>query len=170
MIHAGRSIVVLMVGGVILKICLTDVHLRYVKAGFTPALITAAVVLLALGLAGLLLHREPAPDGDDGSLAGDRADGDGHGHGADSGPRVAWLLLLPVLSLFLIAPPAPGSYAAARDAGTVTDPGTSHYPRLPAGEVVVVVARAKIAAISLTGVLSDLSGNSPRHAPNQPLT
>ncbi|MBB2914936.1 putative repeat protein (TIGR03943 family) [Streptosporangium becharense] len=36
----------------------------------------------------------------------------GHSHG---GPRVAWLMCLPVFAIFLIAPPALGSFAAARE-------------------------------------------------------
>ncbi|HEX6245842.1 MAG TPA: hypothetical protein VFZ61_33185, partial [Polyangiales bacterium] len=40
-----------------------------------------------------------------------------HGHGHDHGhhePRVGWLLILPVLGLLLVAPPALGSYAAGQ--------------------------------------------------------
>ncbi|MEV7012164.1 TIGR03943 family protein [Streptosporangium sp. NPDC051022] len=37
-----------------------------------------------------------------------------HGHDHSSGPRVAWLMCLPVFAIFLIAPPALGSFAAAR--------------------------------------------------------
>ncbi|GAB3720063.1 TIGR03943 family putative permease subunit [Nocardiopsis oceani] len=36
---------------------------------------------------------------------------DGHGHDHSSAPKVAWLLLLPVLAVFVIAPPALGSYS-----------------------------------------------------------
>nr|PZN44995.1 MAG: TIGR03943 family protein [Actinomycetota bacterium] len=41
--------------------------------------------------------------------------GDGHGHDHSRGPRVAWLMCLPVCAIFLVAPPALGSFAAARD-------------------------------------------------------
>jgi uncharacterized repeat protein (TIGR03943 family) len=52
---------------------------------------------------------------------------------------VAWLLCLPVFAIFLVAPPALGSYAAERDAGTVAKPsGSSDYPPLPAGDPVPV--------------------------------
>jgi uncharacterized repeat protein (TIGR03943 family) len=47
-----------------------------------------------------------APEGED------QAHGHDHAHG---GPRVAWLMCLPVFAIFLIAPPALGSFAASRD-------------------------------------------------------
>ncbi|WP_345047454.1 TIGR03943 family putative permease subunit [Streptomyces rameus] len=92
--------------------------------------------------------REDAHDGgqEDG-LGADREDGldsdpeDGHGHGGhghdhSAVPRVAWLLLLPALSLLFYAPPALGAYTAARQppkAVTHTDdfdplPRTSPLP------------------------------------------
>ncbi|MEV8635221.1 TIGR03943 family protein [Streptosporangium sp. NPDC051023] len=39
---------------------------------------------------------------------------EGHGHDHSRGPRVAWLLCLPIFAIFLIAPPSLGSFAAAR--------------------------------------------------------
>jgi uncharacterized repeat protein (TIGR03943 family) len=42
--------------------------------------------------------------------------GEGHSHDhAHGGPRIAWLMCLPVFAIFLIAPPALGSFAASRD-------------------------------------------------------
>ncbi|MDX3619112.1 TIGR03943 family putative permease subunit [Streptomyces europaeiscabiei] len=64
-------------------------------------------------------------DRDDGGGQDDRdnrggqdAHGDGHDHGHDHStpPRVAWLLLLPALSLLFYAPPAIGAYTASREA------------------------------------------------------
>lgn len=51
-----------------------------------------------------------------------RGDGD-----TDHGPRVAWLLLLPVLAIFIIAPPPLTSYAAERGAPEVAEPESSNY-------------------------------------------
>jgi len=58
---------------------------------------------------------------------------DEHGH---HGPRSAWLLL-PVLAIFLIAPPALGYYAAARDL-TNSSPTAAVAPPLPDGDPVEV--------------------------------
>ncbi|MFF5535498.1 TIGR03943 family putative permease subunit [Streptomyces cinerochromogenes] len=84
----------------------TDLCLRYVKEGMRPLLIASGVVLLLLGIAGALLDR------------GEGA-GDGHGHDHSGAPRVAWLLLLPALSLLFYAPPALGAYTAARQPAKV---------------------------------------------------
>jgi uncharacterized repeat protein (TIGR03943 family) len=145
---------------------LTDLCLRYVKEGMRPLLIASGAVLILLGLASAVLDRgrEDVHDGSRGDgpggdrddvhdggrgdgLDGDREDGldgdreDGHGHGGhghdhSAVPRVAWLLLLPALSLLFYAPPALGAYTAARQppkAVTHTDdfdplPRTSPLP------------------------------------------
>ncbi|MFJ9741176.1 TIGR03943 family putative permease subunit [Streptomyces sp. NPDC101166] len=63
-----------------------------------------------------------APHGHDGGAddaSGPAGEGDGegaHGHDHSGVPRVAWLLFLPALSLLFYAPPALGSYTAAREA------------------------------------------------------
>ncbi|MYW21828.1 TIGR03943 family protein [Streptomyces sp. SID2955] len=115
---------------------LTDLCLRYVKEGMRPPLVVSGAVLVLLGLASAVLDRgrEDAhdrgrgdgPGGDrEGAHDGSRGDGldsdpeDGHGHGGhghdhSAVPRVAWLLLLPALSLLCYAPPALGAYTAAR--------------------------------------------------------
>ena len=116
-----QGVLLVLLGGAVLRISLTDVHLRYVKPEFAPLLVVGGAVLLVLGLISVLFDRAPGEQ-------------DGHGHPPGTGPRTAWLLLLPVLAIFLVAPPALGSYAASRDAGTVADPGAADYPPLPAGD------------------------------------
>jgi uncharacterized repeat protein (TIGR03943 family) len=84
---------------------------------------------------------DPRPDhGPDGGSDGDVHDDHEHNHSA----RSAWLLLLPVMAIFLIAPPALGSdsvmrtdnsAAASRASGT---DGSSLFPPLPQGEVISV--------------------------------
>ncbi|GIF03928.1 TIGR03943 family putative permease subunit [Actinoplanes siamensis] len=71
-------------------------------------------------------------DGSGGGGAHDHDNGHGHGHHE---PRVGWLLLLPVLGLLLISPPALGSFAA-NQAGSVGPAAASDYPPLPAGDPV----------------------------------
>jgi uncharacterized repeat protein (TIGR03943 family) len=71
----------------------------------------------------------PAPPGAAGN------DGDGHAHG-HAGPRVAWLLVVPVFAIFLIGPPALGSFAASRGGTSVAK--QSDYAPLPAGDPVTL--------------------------------
>ncbi|MFB7503314.1 TIGR03943 family putative permease subunit, partial [Streptomyces broussonetiae] len=80
----------------------TDLCLRYVKESMRPLLIASGVVLVLLGVASALLdRRQPHEEGH-------------HGHDHSRLPRVAWLLLLPALSLLCYAPPALGAYTASR--------------------------------------------------------
>ncbi|WP_436762960.1 TIGR03943 family putative permease subunit [Streptosporangium sp. V21-05] len=129
-----QNLVLTLLGCAVLRIsAFSTTYLNYVKPGFRPFLIGAGAVLVVLGLIGLFQatrarataakeaayehpreHDRPAesehgPGNSDGDTGGD-----GHDH-AHGGPRVAWLLCLPVFAIFLIAPPALGSFAASRD-------------------------------------------------------
>ncbi len=126
MSRQAQAVVLLLVGGAILRASVTDLYLRYVKEGLRPFLIAAGVLLVASAVATLWYElragRKPHADHDD-----------GHGHAE---PRVAWLLVLPVFALLLVAPPALGSYAANR-AGTALQE-TSDFAPLPAGDPVQI--------------------------------
>lgn len=154
----AQSVVLLLVGGAVLRISVSDVYLRYVKEGLRPFLIVSGVLLVVIAAATLwrefrgrgadhahphrLDHEETlavgresaAPHGlypDDQPAPGEPAlvDDDGHGH-SHGGPKVAWLLILPVFAVFLIGPPALGSYAAGRT-GTAQVLEESDFAPLP---------------------------------------
>lgn len=156
MSREAQSVLVLLVGGAVLRISLSDVYLRYVKEGLRPFLVVAGVLLVLIAVATLwreVFRRQPAGEGPAGEAAleahldghdGDAdpasagaagAGDDGHGH-SHGGPRVAWLLVLPVFAIFLVAPPALGSYSASRSSATVTP--QSDFPVLPAGDPVAI--------------------------------
>ncbi|XVV09213.1 TIGR03943 family putative permease subunit [Actinoplanes sp. CA-131856] len=119
-----QAVVMLLFGGAILRASFTDLYLRYVKEGLRPFLIGAGLLLVAAAVMTLWYSfRSPSSDED-------------HNHHE---PRVGWLLILPVLGLLLVAPPALGSYAASQ-AGSVTaqSPDNSDYPPLPEGSPVDV--------------------------------
>ncbi|MEV4513046.1 TIGR03943 family protein [Dactylosporangium sp. NPDC049525] len=148
----AQAVILLLVGGAVLRASLTDQYLNYVKPGLQPYLILAGAILVVAGLFSLWYELRPArptlagvhadgagphgpdehDDGHDGHVAGP-ADGgdDGHGHGP-GGPKVAWLLLAPVLGLLLVAPPALGSYAAGRSGSALVE--KSDFAPLPAGD------------------------------------
>jgi uncharacterized repeat protein (TIGR03943 family) len=112
----AQAVVLLLFGGAILKASLTDLYLRYVKEGLRPFLIAAGVALVATAIATLWYElRAPKPD---------------HVHHHE--PRVGWLLILPVLGLLLVAPPALGSFTAGQS-GTVPV-SDSDYAPLPEGD------------------------------------
>ncbi|MEU0676091.1 TIGR03943 family protein [Streptomyces sp. NPDC006172] len=104
---------------------LTDAYLRYVKEGMRPLLIVSGAVLVVLGAveAWSAWRARARRDDDHGHAPHGQDDGDTHGHEGEGAhghdhsgvPKVAWLLFLPALSLLFYAPPALGSYTAARE-------------------------------------------------------
>ncbi|WP_330302664.1 MULTISPECIES: TIGR03943 family putative permease subunit [unclassified Streptomyces] len=79
------------------------------------------------------VHGERGGSGEDDGHGDDLGDshGDEHGHGHRE-PRISWLLVLPLLALILVAPPALGSYSAMRTGTALQAP--FGYPALPAGD------------------------------------
>ncbi|WP_329321263.1 MULTISPECIES: TIGR03943 family putative permease subunit [unclassified Streptomyces] len=140
----AQAAVMFLVGAAVLHAGLTDLYLRYVKAGLRPLLLAAGVVLILAALATVWYDRRSArgTDGHEhGRGAGRHAEkpemadvaekGDGHGHGhAHREPRVSWLMVLPLFALILVAPPALGSYSALHTGTALQAPLA--YPRLPA--------------------------------------
>jgi uncharacterized repeat protein (TIGR03943 family) len=131
-----QNMLLLLLGGALLKICLNGQYLRYVKPSLLPWLIACgavAVLLAVIGIARDLLaprggrasggnhaaydaHHAAydahpiAHDGHQTAHDGHQAAHDGHQHSS----RSPWLLILPVLAIFLIAPPALGADKVAR--------------------------------------------------------
>ena len=126
----------------------TDLYLNWVKAGFGPFLIGAGAVTVLLGVLVVVAElrgESQGPDpgdatrahvGDedhegrehhtsardhDRAVAAEYGDG-GHGHDHSGAPKVAWLLLLPVVAVFVIAPPALGSYTVESTDGSSGPP------------------------------------------------
>ena len=167
------SIIMILIGGALLRITSDDVYLRYVKESMRPWLIASGVILIALGILQLLdvwrvARREagePAPAVHEGGVhEGGVHDNNAHDHAAHdntahdntahdntahdntahdstghAAPKMAWLLVVPVLAIFLIAPPALGAYTADRQASVTTAPdATAQAPPLPAGDPVAI--------------------------------
>jgi uncharacterized repeat protein (TIGR03943 family) len=118
----AQAVVLLLVGGAVLRTSLTDLYLRYVKQGLRPLLIVAGLLLVIAAV--MTLWYELRGKGEQ------HAHDDGHGHSHE--PWVAWLLILPVFALLLVAPQALGSYAADRT-GTALQQ-VSDFPPLPDGD------------------------------------
>ncbi|MEU9344586.1 TIGR03943 family protein [Streptomyces sp. NPDC048278] len=125
----------------------TDLCLRYVKPGMRPLLIASGFVLLVLGIVEAAMRdgqerRDGQPGRKGHGRHGSHAHGapahgvpahgphahvadpqdepeQHHGHDHSTVPRVAWLLLLPALSLLFYAPPALGAYTASRQPAKV---------------------------------------------------
>jgi uncharacterized repeat protein (TIGR03943 family) len=117
-----QALMMILVGATLTKVVWSGAYVNYVKEQLAPFLLVAGILLILLGMATAVA----APDG----RADDTAETESEPHGHDhhhGGPRVTWLLLLPVLAIFFVAPPALGSFAAARDSG-----GVDYDTRAPA--------------------------------------
>lgn len=130
-----QNILLVLLGGALTKIALNGDYLRYVKPSQQVWVIAGGVVMVLLGAVAIArdvlaarAHREPAGVGD--------AHGHGHGHQV----RSAWLLLVPVLTVFLVAPPALGSDSVVRTEARAPQVASAAdsvaFPPLPAGAVV----------------------------------
>lgn len=118
-----QNVLLVLLGGALMKIALDGTYLRYVKPSLQPFLIATGVVIVALALLAIVRDlRAGGPAGKD----------DDHDHSS----RSPWMLLLPVFAIFLIAPPALG--AASVDTSTTrsvaaTSSATQPFAPLPPG-------------------------------------
>ncbi|MGH4024203.1 MAG: TIGR03943 family putative permease subunit [Pseudonocardiaceae bacterium] len=121
-----QNVLLVLLGGALLKIAWNGTYLRYVKPSLLPFLVAAGAVILALGLIAIVRD-----------LRAGRAHGvdfDDHGDHPDHAGRSPWLLVLPVLAIFLVSPPALGADTVARSTRAVPAPERSiDFPPLPAG-------------------------------------
>jgi len=154
----AQAVLLLLVGGTLLKISFAGTYVRYVKPGLLPLLLIAGFVLIAVaGVSlsqvirtpkqvpvGTATEHEASHRADEGGHRADqashRADADGAdaddgGHGHQE-PRVGWLLLVPALALLLFAPPALGSYQASRNGTALSSQVNSDFAPLPDGDPV----------------------------------
>ncbi|MGN9779686.1 TIGR03943 family putative permease subunit [Micromonospora sp. H33] len=131
----AQSLLLLVLGATALRTALTDLHLRYVGETLRPLLVVAGGTVV---IAALVALRHDLDLADTPASAGDGPGSVGHQHGGGHDPAIARLLVLPVLALTLLAPPALGAYRAQRT-GTVlhSSPEVSH-PALPAGDPVTL--------------------------------
>jgi uncharacterized repeat protein (TIGR03943 family) len=117
----SQAAVMFLLGAALLHAGSTGLYLRYVKEGLRPLLLASGAVLIAAALATVWYERRRAR----------AAATETHDHHHPE-PRVSWLLLLPLLALILIAPPALGSYSALRSGTALQKPFA--YGRLPAAD------------------------------------
>ncbi|MEU9350115.1 TIGR03943 family protein [Streptomyces griseoloalbus] len=112
----AQAALLFLLGATVLHAGLTDLHLRYVKAGLRPLLLLSGAVLIATAAATIWYEWRRGPR---------EHDAERHRE-----PRISWLLTLPVLALILVAPPALGSYSATHTGTALQKP--FGFPDLPA--------------------------------------
>jgi uncharacterized repeat protein (TIGR03943 family) len=106
-----------LVGLLTLRLTVDGTFQRYVQVGMRPWLLISGVALLVLGLVNLVRALRAEPD---------QTTNDDHDHRVGAG----WLLLAPVATLLLVAPPSLGSFGVARAAPIRITTGVSALPPL----------------------------------------
>lgn len=133
-----QSIVVILMGGLLISITVTGKYTSYVRPGLGPLLVIAGVVLVLVGVISVVtaivadVRQRGADQREDNPRGGGQADEDpagdpgpdDHSHQHDKS-KAPWLILAPVLVLLLMAPPALGADAVARNAGSQAIQGSA---------------------------------------------
>jgi uncharacterized repeat protein (TIGR03943 family) len=119
-----ENTVLLLVGISIAMITVTGAFTRYVKPGLLPWLVASAVLLIVLALAAIIGDVRRGGPRDHGHHA------EGHSHRSG----VVWLLLVPILVLIFVTPPALRPSAAAPSVTAVSNDVLNRaFPPLPPG-------------------------------------
>jgi uncharacterized repeat protein (TIGR03943 family) len=101
--RATQALLLTVTGAVLIRMASGDTYLRYVNTWMRWPLIACGVLLFVLSLSDLLRPTDAQTEEPE----------------APHVPRAAWLLFLPSLVVFLIAPPALGAHFAERAQSTV---------------------------------------------------
>ncbi|HEY0636919.1 MAG TPA: TIGR03943 family protein [Pseudonocardiaceae bacterium] len=131
-----QNVLLVLLGGAVVKICVNGDFTRYVKPSLQPWLLAAGVFTILIAVVGIVRDLRSGRDDDThdthGAHGAHEGAHDAHGHAHSS--RSPWLLLLPALAIFLVAPPALGADKVIRS-GSVSapapDPGGAGFVALP---------------------------------------
>ncbi|WP_338888052.1 TIGR03943 family putative permease subunit [Rhodococcus sovatensis] len=118
------NVLLLLVGGTLIKIAADGSYVRYVKPGLLPYLLASALVIVVLAVAAIAADVRRGQAADDGHA-------DGHRHST----RPYWMLLVPAAVILFVAPPAIGvsSVGPSTAQQTMAAPEKSAFPPLPDG-------------------------------------
>ncbi|ONI92509.1 TIGR03943 family protein [Saccharothrix sp. ALI-22-I] len=119
-----QNILLVLLGGALLKLALTGTYLRYVKESLQPWLVVTGATMVVLAVVAIVRD-----------LRGGQEHHGGHEHGSSRSP---WMLILPVFAVFLISPPALGADTVNRsDRNAAQEANASNgFAALPSDEVV----------------------------------
>ncbi|MFC6090596.1 TIGR03943 family putative permease subunit [Saccharothrix lopnurensis] len=131
-----QNILLVLLGGALLKLALTGTYLRYVKESLQPWLVATGTVMVGLAAVSIVRDirgaRQPDEEHEGHETHEEHV---GHDHGSSRSP---WMLLLPVLAVFLISPPALGADTVNRSSVNAAQEAAASdgFAPLPPDEVV----------------------------------
>lgn len=120
-----QNLLLLLLGGALLKSAFSGTYLHYVKPSLFPWLVAAGAVTVLLAVAAILRDVRTS-----------RVESKQAPAHSEHGSRSPWMLLLPVFAIFLVAPPALGADSVGRAGDPVApprQPEESRFEALPPG-------------------------------------
>lgn len=131
-----QNVLLILLGGALLKLAFSGDYLRYVKPAHQWWMIGGGAAMLLLG--GVAIWRDLRSNGAHTEHDDVHHEQDAHGHD-HSAQRSSWLLIVPVFAVLFVAPPALGADSVTRSldsGGKAYDPASAQaYPPLPEGKV-----------------------------------
>jgi uncharacterized repeat protein (TIGR03943 family) len=150
-----QNTVLMLVGISIAIITISGAFTRYVKPGLLPWLAASAMLLIALALVAMVGDIRRG-----GPRISDPADDHGHGHSNRHG--IVWLLVVPVVVLCFVTPPALRPSAAGPSVTSVSNDVLNRaFPPLPPG---------RAPELSLPEVLMREAQDTTGSLKNRPIT
>ena len=152
-----ENVVLLLIGVSLVMITVTGAYTRYVKTALLPWLAAAAALLVVLALAAMIRDIQRGP----------QHHHDGHAHRGG----IVWLLVVPIVLLIFVVPPALSPRAAAPVAVAASGVAIQRpFPALPAGRAPTVTLPEVLMRIAtdstdgLTGRLITVTGFTMKDA------
>lgn len=125
----ARALIAFVVGLTTLRLAVSGKHRQFVRAGLGPFLIAAAITLCALAILAVVRTGPRVSDTRD-HLHARQVQRDEQDAEAPESVGPGWLLLVPVMALFLIAPAPIGSWGLGQ-VGSSTGGRTRNWAPLP---------------------------------------
>jgi uncharacterized repeat protein (TIGR03943 family) len=139
--RSTQALLLTVTGAVLIRMAVDDTYLRYVNTWMRWPLLACGGLLLLLSVSDLLSSRDEVDE-------------------APHVPRAAWLLFLPSLVLFLVAPPAPGAHYAerAQDTPVAVEAVEPAFTPLPATDPAPVPLEELVVRAAYVGGAETLVG------------